>query len=125
MQDILGIPAAGRQLVNSYGEGRFRVSGQLFNGSVLILPDQTVSWPISDISKLTENDLDIVMRREPAIDILLIGCGPGMAFIPDDIRSNLRRRGTVIDAMNTGAAARTYNILLLEERRVAAALVAL
>lgn len=125
MQDISGIPAAGQQLVNSYGEGRFKISGQQFDGSVLILPDQTIAWPVSDIRNLTVSDLSAVVDREPAIEILLIGCGASMAFISDNIRNTLRRSGIVIDAMNTGAAARTYNILLLEERRVAAALVAL
>lgn len=125
MQDISGIPAAGQQLINSYGDGQFRISGQIHTGSVLVFPDQTLAWPVSDIKRLTTEDLSLLTARDPAVEILLIGCGANMAFIADDIRASVRERGTVIDAMDTGAAARTYNILLLEGRRVAAALIAL
>ena len=125
MQDISGIPEEGQQLVNTYGEGRFRVSGNLYEGSILILPDRTLIWDLSDIEHLSLADLSPVTEEEQAIEILLVGCGANMVFIPDDIRKALRETGTVIDAMNTGAAARTYNVLMLEGRRVAAALIAL
>ncbi len=125
MQDISGIPEEGQQLVNTYGEGRFRVSGNLYEGSILILPDRTLIWDLSDIEQLSLADLSPVTDEEPAIEILLVGCGANMAFISDDIRNALRQTGTVIDTMNTGAAARTYNVLMLEGRRVAAALIAL
>jgi uncharacterized protein len=125
LQDISGIPEEGQQLVNTYGEGRFRVSGNLYEGSILILPDRTLIWDLSDIEQLSLADLSPVTEEEPAIEILLVGCGANMAFISDDIRNALRQTGTVIDTMNTGAAARTYNVLMLEGRRVAAALIAL
>ncbi|MCF8468175.1 MAG: Mth938-like domain-containing protein [Sneathiella sp.] len=125
MQDISGRPKEGQQLINGYGEGGFRVSGIRHEGSVLILPEKTLAWPLSSIDELSLESLsDLTETDDHSIEILLIGCGGGMAFIEDDIRLPLRKRGIVIDTMNTGAAVRTYNVLLLEGRRVAAALIA-
>ena len=124
MQDISGRPKEGQQLINGYGEGGFRVSGIRYEGSVLILPEKTLAWPLASIAELSLESLADLTEADSSIEILLIGCGDGMAFIEDDIRLPLREQGIVIDAMNTGAAVRTYNVLLLEGRRVAAALIA-
>lgn len=124
MQDISGIPEAGQQLVNSYGDGGFRVSGVRHEGSILIFPDETKPWSVASIADLTAESLQTVIEAEPAVEILLIGCGSNMAFIEESIREALRDKGISIDSMDSGAAARTYNVLLLEGRRVAAALIA-
>ena len=65
-----------------------------------------------------------LLASDPVPQILLIGCGQGAAMISPALRQALRAAGAVIDAMDTGAACRTYNVLLAEERRVAAALIA-
>ncbi len=57
------------------------------------------------------------------VEILLLGCGRRMGILPPALRQGLRASGIVVDAMDTGAACRTYNVLLAEERRVAAALI--
>lgn len=124
MQDISGLPNEGQQLINGYGDGGFRVSGVRYEGSVLILPEKTESWSLEDIGGISLDSLASLTKNSDEIEILLIGCGDGMAYIEDDIRSSLREKGIVIDAMSTGAAVRTYNVLLLERRRVAAALIA-
>ncbi len=124
MQDISGLPEEGQQLINSYGEGGFRVSGVRYDGSVLVFPDRTQVWDIGSMDTLSAASLQPVLDAEPAVEILLIGCGASMAYIEDDIRRALREKGITIDAMDSGAAARTYNVLLLEGRRVAAALIA-
>ncbi len=124
MQDISGLPKEGQQLINSYGDGGFRVSGVRYEGSVLVLPEKTENWSLTDIGALSLDSLDILIENSDEIDILLIGCGGGMVFIEEDIRNSLREKGIVIDAMSTGAAVRTYNVLLLERRRVAAAMIA-
>ncbi|WP_339632577.1 Mth938-like domain-containing protein [uncultured Sneathiella sp.] len=124
MQDISGLPKEGQQLINSYGDEGFRVSGVRYDGSVLVMPEETRPWPIRDIDQLTLESLSDLLAASEDIEILLIGCGTSMAFIEDDIRTSLREKGIVIDAMGTGAAVRTYNVLLLERRRVAAALIA-
>lgn len=124
MQDISGLPRQGQQLINGYGDGGFRVSGIRYEGSVLIEPEKTSPWSLGDIAALDLDSLSALLDGAGDIDILLIGCGEGMVFIDEDIRAAFRDKGVVIDAMSTGAAVRTYNVLLLERRQVAAALIA-
>ncbi len=113
------------QLIESYGGGRFRVSGVAYEGSILVLPERTLAWPVPDFGAVTRESLDPLFEAgEHAIEVLLIGCGPQMALIPEALRADLRARGVAADAMDTGAACRTYNVLCAEERRVAAALIA-
>ena len=124
MQDISGLPEEGQQLVNSYGDGGFRISGVRFEGNVIILPDQTIEWSLQAIDDLSIESLQPVLDADPSIEILLVGCGKSMAFIDEGLRAQLRAKGIIIDSMDSGAAVRTYNVLLLEKRRVAAALIA-
>ncbi|MEH6525351.1 MAG: Mth938-like domain-containing protein [Sneathiella sp.] len=124
MQDISGIPSAGQQLINGYGDGGFRVSGVKYYGSVVVLPEKTLLWDVVAIANLSVESLNALNAADVKVEILLIGCGATMAFIDTDIRNSCRDKGIVIDAMDTGAAVRTYNVLLLEGRQVAAALVA-
>lgn len=93
-------------------------------GSVIVLPEATVSWGITDPSDLTIESLAPVLDCEPHVEILLYGCGPGLLPVSEDIRAGLRAAGIAIEPMDTGAACRTYTILAAEERRVAAALIA-
>jgi len=124
MQDISGIPDAGQQLINSYGDGGFRISGERYKGSVLIVPEKTHPWSLTDINDLTVDSLQPILEAEPPVEILFIGCGANMVFIEESVRKPLRERGITIESMDSGAAVRTYNVLLLEGRRVAAALIA-
>lgn len=114
----------GRRVIDGYGGGGFRVAGEAHRGSILVLPDRTVPWPVSGIADLSIDSLAPVIACDPRPEILLIGCGKSAAMIPPALRQALREQGIVIDAMDTGAACRTYNVLLSEERRVAAALIA-
>lgn len=115
-------PAALR-LIDGYGKGGFRVGGEAFSGSILVLPDRVVPWG-PDIAALAAGDFAEVMAASPPPEILLVGCGLRAVFISPALRQRLREAGIVVDAMNTGAACRTYNVLMAEERRVAAALIA-
>ena len=124
MQDISGLPEEGQQLINGYGDGGFRVSGQRYEGNILIFTDATKGWDIEDINELKTDHLKDVLEADPKVEILLIGCGENMAFIDEGLRNTFRANGTTIDSMDTGAAVRTYNVLLLEGRRVAVALMA-
>lgn len=123
--DITPRIAAGRQLVTAYGNGGFRINNRAFQGSVLVFPDQTFEWPVASMEDLTAESLRKVADADPPVEVLLIGCGASLAFIRPEIREPLRESGVVIDGMDTGAACRTYNVLLSEERRVAAALIAI
>jgi uncharacterized protein len=91
--EIRPVITPGRPYIERYGPGGFKISGAVFTGAVLILPDAAQAWPVSSMAELTPESLAPV--------------------------------GIVVDAMDTGAACRTYNVLVAEERRVAAALLPL
>lgn len=124
--DVTPLIPAGQQIIETYGSNRFKVSGKSFAGSILVFPDRTVDWGPSRIAALTADDLSGVAEagKVGSVDILLVGCGARMTLIPAAIRQSLRVAGVVVEAMDTGAACRTYNVLMSEGRRVAAALIA-
>ena len=123
--DVTPIAAAGRQLIEAYRTGHFRISGTEYAGSVIVIPERTMVWDRAEIADLQIGDFAAVLNAEPALDVVLIGCGQRMAPLPGAIREGLREAGIGADAMDTGAACRTYNVLVSENRRVAAALIAL
>jgi uncharacterized protein len=124
--DVTPLIPAGRQIIESYGEGRFRVSGVTIEGSILVFPERTLPWPVDRIDALTQESLETVVQAGQAgtVGILLLGCGSRMAPVPAALRQRLREAGVVIEPMDTGAACRTYNVLMAEGRQVAAALIA-
>jgi len=120
--DIGGPPPRGGQLIRAYGDGGFRIAETRWEGGVLVLPDRTFPWPVGRIAELSAPSLEAVRLAVPGIELLLLGCGRSMQPVPPAVRQEVRRWGVVIEPMDTGAACRTYNVLLLENRRVAAAL---
>jgi uncharacterized protein len=114
-----------RQVIESYGQGRFRISGKAHAGSVLVFPDRTLAWPVSAMADMSVDTLAAVLSAEPPVEILLVGCGERLIPLAGSLRMALRERGIGCDTMDTGAACRTFNVLLAESRRVAAALIAL
>jgi len=123
--DITPLVPEDRQIVQSYGTGRFKVSRIEYQGSIIVLPGRTLSWHIAKHDDINIKNLAAVIEEEPRIEILLIGCGQIMQLLPRELTDACRREGLAVDAMDTGAACRTYNILAAEGRRVAAGLVAL
>ncbi|MDH5749638.1 MAG: Mth938-like domain-containing protein [Rhodospirillales bacterium] len=122
--DITPLVPAGRQLIQTYGDMRFRIAGVVHEGSVLVLPDRTLPWTVTDITGITYQSLNSLTIQDHAAEILLIGCGPRFVPEPAGLRKPLRDLGLVLEWMDTGAACRTFNVLLAEERPAAAALVA-
>ncbi len=112
------------QGIEAYGAGGFRVGGQAFRGSILVLPGGVQPWAVTDASGLDLDSFGPVLAAGGDIELLLIGCGARMTMIAPALRQALRDSGVVIDAMDTGAACRTYNVLRAEGRQVAAALIA-
>ena len=76
----------------------------------------------NDPHKLTIRDFHEVLHFEPVVELLLLGCGDKTCFVSHDVREELINKGTALESMDTGAACRTFNVLLGEDRRVAAAL---
>jgi uncharacterized protein len=92
--------------------------------SALTLPSGIRAWPVSSVSELTEETLDPIFAEGDGLELLLLGTGLDIAAIPNVLRERFREARIGLDVMQTGAAARTYNILLAENRRVGAALIA-
>ncbi|MFC7331959.1 Mth938-like domain-containing protein [Rhodocista pekingensis] len=120
--DITPLIPADRQVIDTYGPGRFRISNTLYETAVLVFPDRTLLWDIRTFDGLDTASFQAVRTAEPPVELLLLGCGPRMQLLPAAVRQDLRRAGIVVEAMDTPAACRTYNVLLAEGRRVAAAL---
>ena len=120
--DIPHLPSAAP--IDAYGNGGFLFGGMSHRGSLLCLPDGIWAWPVDDISALNERALTEVFARVGRLDIFLIGCGRDPCAIADNLRMQFRDRKVPVDAMATGSAVRTYNILLAEGRRVGAGLIA-
>jgi len=118
-------PAGGLQVIQGYGRAGFKVSGVRHEGSILVLPDQTMSWPVGKTSELTLQSLKPIIETNPAIEIVIVGCGASLSMLPLTLREVMRSKKIGIESMDTGAACRTFNVLVGEGRRVAAALIAL
>lgn len=122
--DITPVVSAESQLIHGYGDLGFTVSGVRHHGSVLVFPARTLAWPVAGLAELHVDSFADVMTARPRPAILLLGCGKGMGILSRDIRAALKAAGVVVEPMDTGAACRTYNVLLTEGRDVAAALIA-
>jgi uncharacterized protein len=114
----------GRHLIDAYGGGGFRFAEMSHRGSILALPSGVHAWAATDAAGITAGSLGPVLDAAREIDLLLIGTGADIVFLPDALRQRLKSVGIGLDVMQTGAAARTYNILAAENRKVAAALIA-
>jgi uncharacterized protein len=121
--DITPAIPAGRQTIQRYGGGKFVVAGIEYHGPVLVFADLTVEWRVADFTAITAESFAPLMERADTTDILLVGCGTSLLPIPTSLRDGLRAAGLAVEPMDTGAACRTFNVLVGEDRRVAAALI--
>lgn len=111
--------------IDSYGAGGFRLSGEWHAGSVLIVGDEARSWDVSGLVELTPESLAPVFAAGRAeVEFLLLGVGPVNAMPPIAVRDALRATGIGLEFMATAEAAKLYNFLTAEGRRLAAALIA-
>ena len=110
--------------IDAYGNGGFRFAGMSHRGSILCLPDGIEAWPPTSVEELTEASFAAVLAARSRIDFVLLGTGEAHRMPPPGVQKVLAAAGLGLDVMATGAAARTYNVLIGERRRVAAALIA-
>jgi uncharacterized protein len=113
--------------IDAYGNGGFRFAGMSHRGSLLCLPNGIWASPVKSASDIDETALALALdpaTPQAAIDHFLIGTGRDFLSTPASIRQAFRARRIVLESMSTGAAVRTYNILLGERRRIGALLVA-
>ena len=115
----------GRHPIDAYGKGGFRFAGMSHRGSILALPSGVRAWPVTAARELRPEDFDPVFAEAGEIEFLMVGTGLDLFPLPERIRARFRDAGIALDQMQTGPAARTYNILVAENRRAAAALIAM
>ncbi len=110
--------------IDAYGKGGFRFAQLSHRGSLLCLPFGIWASPVTTPAEITHEALALVFANAVLIDHCLIGTGINMVPLAVSLREQFRGHRIVVEAMATGAAVRTYNILLGERRRVAALLIA-
>jgi uncharacterized protein len=114
----------GRAPIDAYGNGGFRFADMSHRGSILCLPSGIHGWDKDEGAALTVADLQRVLDEAGDIEVLLVGTGKEIRPLPPEIKAALRERKISSDPMSTGAAVRTFNVMLAESRAVAAALIA-
>jgi uncharacterized protein len=114
----------GRAPIDAYGNGGFRFADMSHRGSILALPSGTEAWAATSAAEIDPASLSRILDEAGAIEILLIGTGPEMQLLSREARAALAAANLEPEMMATGAAVRTFNVLLSEERAVAAALIA-
>jgi uncharacterized protein len=110
--------------IEAYGHGGFAFAGMSHRGSLLCLPDAVWAWDATKPEQIDKYSLARVFDAANSIDTLIVGTGNTVWLPPPDLRAALRAVRVVMDTMQTGPAIRTYNIMIGERRRVAAALIA-
>lgn len=122
--DITPLTAKGAHTIQGYGNGGFKINQTPLKGNLIISPLQVFSWQTTSVEMATLASLAPVTHAVPGVEILLVGCGKRSAAFPVELRQALKSQGIAVEVMDTGAACRTYNVLLSEGRNVAAAVIA-
>ncbi|WP_299863035.1 Mth938-like domain-containing protein [uncultured Hoeflea sp.] len=114
----------GRSGIDAYGNGGFRFADMSHRGSILCLPSGIYGWDASEDQPLEAGLFDRVLAETGDIEFLLVGTGMSIRPLPAELKTALRAANVSSDPMSTGAAVRTFNVMLAESRAVAAALIA-
>ena len=114
----------GKAAIEGYGSGGFRFAGMSHRGSILMLPEGVWAWPPRHASEIDETSLARVFTARAEIDLLFIGTGADPVLLPEALRWRLKDAGIRFETLSTSGAASTYNVLLADGRRPAAALIA-
>jgi uncharacterized protein len=109
-----------RNAITAYGEGYVSVNGQRHESSLIVTPEQLLPWDVSEFARMTVEDFEKLKALQP--EILLLGTGPKQRFPHPRLTAPLAEAGIGLEVMDLKAACRTFNILVAEERKVAAAL---
>ena len=110
--------------IDAYGNGGFRFAEMSHRGSIICLPDEILAWDVTSLDDVTLDAFQPVFAATPRPELFLFGMGERLMPLSADVRHAFLDHTIRIEVMDTGAAARTYNVLLLEGRSVAAGLIA-
>jgi uncharacterized protein len=114
-------PGAPANLIRGYSDSEVRIGEQAVGGSCIVTADTLITpWEPQSFADLRPRHLEVLLALAP--ELVLLGTGPTQQFPSAEIRALLSSRGVGLEAMHLGAACRTFNVLVQEERRVAAAL---
>jgi uncharacterized protein len=114
--DVTPLIRRDAKIIQSYKGGVFRISGQVYTGSVFVLPERVIEWPDHD-------DFSPLAPFKDEIEVLLYGTGEKLVMPPPVLKRRVKEElGITLEAMDNGAASRTYNVLMAEGRKVIAAL---
>jgi uncharacterized protein len=123
---VIDAPHLPRQaLIDSHGGGGFRFANMSHRGSLLCLPDGIWAWPVTMPSEINDATLSMVFARAIDLDFFILGTGAAPWIMSDALRRRFREAHISADVMMTGPAVRTYNVMLMENRRVGAGLIAI
>ncbi len=111
-------------LIEAHGGGGFRFADMSHRGSLLCLPDGLWAWPVTAPAEINGSTLARVLAQLDALDFFILGTGDAPWILPERLRMRFCEAHVSVDAMTTGPAVRTYNVMLMENRRVGAGLIA-
>ena len=121
--DVTPLISSDKKVIQNYSSSGFKISGKSYATSLIIFPDKVVEWSPPKLSDLQPESFDAdALGDLQECDVILLGTGERMSFPPAEFRKQAKENGLHIESMDTGAACRTYNVLMAEGRRVAAAL---
>ena len=110
----------GQPHIEAYGNAGFRFGGGSHKGALLFLPGGVLSWDVGLVDDMVLAQFEPVFAQAPQIELFLLGSGEQLVFPKTEIRQAFAAHGVGLEVMNTGAACRTYNVLLSEDRAIAA-----
>jgi uncharacterized protein len=123
--DITPVIPSEKKIITSYGGGIFKINNnESFTGNIIVYPNEIISWQAIESESITIESIMPFIKNTENIEVLLIGCGTEHQSAPKELVAEFRTKGIGIEMMTTGAACRTYNVLLGEGRNIAAALIA-
>ena len=100
--ELTPLATGDRLIVEAYGDGGFQVGGTRHRGSLLLLPDQVLAWPISDFSQVTAESLAPLWRHAPNLELVLLGCGPRLMPLDPALRQAVRAAaGPALEPMDS------------------------
>lgn len=121
--DVTPLVRQGAQIIQSYKPGKFKISGRSYHSPVIVRESGTEEWSApNDVADLQIEHFSLLADSDAAPDVVLLGTGEKLVFPPVQLRLDLRQEGLNVEIMDSGAASRTYNVLMAEGRRVVAAL---
>lgn len=123
--DVTPLVRKGQKIIQSYSGGSFKINGDLYEHAVIVSPDNVLEWDINEVQSaaaLQERHFADLISMSADFDVILLGSGAQIQFLTPDLKKSLRAKGINVEVMDTGAACRTYNVLMAEGRRVVSAL---